>query len=117
MPGWYKKILLGHHIPIDPQPSWESITFHDNVGNAECARFLAERSITLDKADDCLNFAFTWIQENNTPEEKETQLCILFSQTVTMANAWPTVELWRKPVLYRFDETHVRWVPIILPPR
>jgi hypothetical protein len=86
------------------------------MGDDKCAWFLAKRGITLDKADDCFDFAFTWIQENNTPEEKETQLCVLFSQTVTMANTWPTVEPWREPVLHRFDKTHARWVPIVLPP-
>ena len=70
----------------------------------------------MDKADDCHNFTYTWIQENNTPEEKETHLHILFSQTVTMANAYPTVEPWREPVLHRFNETHTKWVPIFLPP-
>ena len=44
----------------------------------------------------------TWIQENNTPEEKDTQLCVLLSQTVVMADARPTVEPWREPVLHRF---------------
>ena len=116
VPGWYKKILLEHCITIDPQPSWEGIIFHDNVGDDECARFLAEHSITLDEADNCLDFAFTWIQENNTPEEKETQLHVLFSQTVTMANVRPTVEPWREPVPHRFDETHARWVAIVPPP-
>ena len=116
VPGWYKTILLEHRIPIDPQPSWEGITFHNNVGDDECTWFLAECGLTLDEADDCLNFAFTWIQENNTPEEKETQLHILFAQTVAMATT-PTVESWCKPVLHRFDEIHARWVPIVLPPR
>ena len=59
--GWYKKILLEHHITIDPQLSWEGITFHDNVGDDKCARFLAEHGITLDKVDDCLDFAFTYM--------------------------------------------------------
>ena len=101
---------------MPPQPSWEGITFHNNKGDDECTQFLAEHGITLDKVDDCLDFAFTWIQENNTPEEKETQLHILFRQTATMANAQPTVEPWCKTLLHRFDETHARWVPIILPP-
>ena len=70
----------------------------------------------LSIADDCLDFAFTWIQENNTPEEKEMQLRILFVQTVAMATARPTVESWHEPVLHRFDETHMRWVTIVLPP-
>ena len=89
VPGWYKKILLEHHITIAPKPSWEGITFHDNVGDDECTWFLAKCGITLDEVDKCLNFTFTWIQENNTPEEKEMQLHVLFSQTVTMANARP----------------------------
>ena len=117
VPGWYKTILLKHCIAIDPQPSWENITFHDNVGDDKCARFLAERGLTLDEANDCLDFTFMWIQENNTPEEKETQLRILFAQTVAMASTCPAVEPWRKPVLHRFDKTHTRWVPIIPPPR
>ena len=117
MPGWYKTILLKHHIEINPQPSWENITFHENVGDDDCARLLAERGLTLDKADDCLDFAFTWIQENNTPEEKETPLHILLSQTASMATARPAVEPWHEPVLHRFYETHARWVPIVPPPR
>ena len=116
VPDWYKTILLKHCMEIDPQPSWEGITFHDNVGDDKCARFLAERGLTLDKANDCLDFAFTWIQENNTPEEKETHLHILLTQTVSMATTRPAVEPWRKPVLHRFDETHARWVPIVPPP-
>ena len=87
------------------------------MGDDECAWFLAECGLTLDEADDCLDFAFTWIQENNTSEEKETQLCILFVQTAAMATAHPTVESWREPVLHTFDETHTRWVPIVLPHR
>ena len=71
----------------------------------------------LSIADDCLDFVFTWIQENDTPEEKEMQLRILFTQTASMATACPAVEPWRKPVLHGFDETHMRWVPIVLPPR
>jgi hypothetical protein len=117
VPGWYKTILLKHCIAIDPQPTWESITFHDNMGDDDCARFLAERGLTSDKADDCLDFAYTWIQENNTPEEKETQLRIIFAQTASMATARPAVEPWRKPVLHRFNETHARWVPIVPPPQ
>jgi hypothetical protein len=117
VPGWYKTILLKHRIEIDPQPSWESITFHDNMGDDECPRFLAKHGLTLDEVDDCLDFAFTWIQENNTPEEKEMQLHILFAQTVAMASARPAVEHWREPVLCRFDEAHVRWVPIVPPLR
>ena len=60
------------------------------MGDDECTRFLAKHGLTLDEADNCLDFTFTWIQENNTPEEKEMQLCILFAQTVTMATACPT---------------------------
>ena len=45
------------------------------------------------------------------------QLRILFAQTVAMATAHPTVESWREPVLHTFDETHTRWVPIVLPHR
>ena len=56
---------------IASQLSWEGITFHDNVGDDECTQFLAKWGIILDEVDDCLNFAFTWIRENNTPEEKD----------------------------------------------
>ena len=59
VPGWYKTVLLKHCIAIDPQPSWANITFHDNVGDDKCARFLAEHGITLDEVDDCLDFTFT----------------------------------------------------------
>ena len=87
------------------------------MGDDNCARLLAERGLTLDEANDCLDFAFTWIQENNTPEEKETQLRILSTQTASMATARPAVEPWREPVLHRFNETHTRWVQIVPPPR
>ena len=61
-----------------------------------------------------LSMVLLWTKQ---PEEKETQLRILFAQTVAMATTCPTVESWREPVLHRFDETHMRWVPIIPPPR
>ena len=114
MLGWYKKVLLKHNMIIVPQPSWEGITFHNNMGEDKCIWFLAKRGITLDEADDCHDFTYTWIQENNTPDEKDMQLHILLSQT--RADSHPTLEPWHKPVLHRFNETHTRWVPIILPP-
>ena len=42
---------------IAPQPSWEGITFHDNVGDDKCAQFLAEHGITLDEADTLVTMA------------------------------------------------------------
>ena len=74
---------------IVSQPSWEGTTFHDNMGEDECTRFLAKRGITLDKADDCHDFTYTWIQENNTPDEKDMQLPILLSQTVVRLTPTP----------------------------
>ena len=86
------------------------------MGEDECTQLLAERGIMLDKVDNCHNFAYTWIQENNTPDKKDAQLHILLSNTTARADSLPTVEPWHEPVLHRFNETHVRWVPIILPP-
>ena len=43
-------------------------------------------------------------------------ICSLLETVSPCDNARPTVEPWRKTVLHRFDETHARWVPIILPP-
>ena len=72
MPGWYKKVLLEHNIIIAPQLSWEGVTLHDNVGDDKCSWFFAKRGITLDEVVDCHDFTYTWIPENNTPEEKDT---------------------------------------------
>ena len=74
---------------IASQLSCEGITFHDNVEDDECAWLLAEQGITFDEVDNCHDFVYTWIQENNTPEEKETCLHILFSQTVAVADTCP----------------------------
>ena len=58
--GWYKQLLFQHHVPIDPQPSWQGHVFHDNVGEAECIWLLTKRPyFTVDKADDCHDFAYT----------------------------------------------------------
>ena len=41
--------------------------------------------LTLDKADDCHDFVFTWIQEGNNPKEKDAQLHILLNNTTARA--------------------------------
>ena len=58
----------------------------------------------------------TWIQESNTPDKKDAQLCILLSTAMARADSLPTVEPWHEPVLHRFNKTHMRWVPIMPPP-
>ena len=72
MPRWYRALLSWHHITIDPQPSWESHSLHDNMGEVECIQPLAMRGLTLDEADNCHTFICTWIEEGNTPEKKDT---------------------------------------------
>ena len=85
VPGWYKNILSQHNITIDPQPSWDSHAFHDNIGEVDCAQLLASRGLTLDEADNCHNFTFTWVQEDTIHGEKDAQLCILLSSTMERA--------------------------------
>ena len=63
MPGWYRELLPKHNITIGPQPCWEGYSFPENVGEVDCIQLLALRGLTLDKADNCHDFAFTWIQE------------------------------------------------------
>ena len=110
VPGWYKNILSQHNITIDPQPSWDSHAFHDNIGEVDSAQPLASRGLTLDEADDCHNLTFTWVQEDNTTGEKDAQLCILLSSATVRANTLPMVEPWCEPIMHRFDENHTRWV-------
>ena len=71
IPGWYKTLLSQHHINIDPKPSWEGYSFHDNMGEVDCAQLLTLRGLTLNKADNCHNFTFAWIQEGNTYPQGE----------------------------------------------
>ena len=56
--GYYAE-LLGNGHPINPTPSWEPIEFSPQVDEAECARHLAARGVSIAEANNVRDYAFT----------------------------------------------------------
>ena len=46
----------------NPILSWEPVEFLSQTTEDDCVCLLTMRRVTEDKADDCLHFAFTWLQ-------------------------------------------------------
>ena len=67
--------------------------------------------VTIDEADDCLHFAFTWLQSAVTIEDDAP--CRIFLQgALQAASQLPEVSPWPEDVTHIFNQSHVRWVPI-----
>src|ERR1700692_3380426 len=60
--GQYRCRLSTLALSINTIPSWEPIEFLSQTTEDDCVRLLAMRRVTIDEADDCLPFAFTWLQ-------------------------------------------------------
>ena len=117
IPGWYNDILSEQHITIATQPSWESVTFTSVVNETDCARILASRGITLDEANDCHEFAFTWADAaNHLPDsgqpDPDVQLRIMINQALDVSRPLPTRSPWPDQVPHRYSEEFARWVPM-----
>jgi hypothetical protein len=72
------------------------------------------RRVTIDEADDCLHFAFTWLQSAVTIEDDAP--CRIFLQGALQAASWlPEVSPWPEDMTHIFNQSHARWVPVPLP--
>jgi len=72
------------------------------------------RGVTIDEADDCLHFAFTWLQSAVAIEDDAPHR--IFLQGALQAASWlPEVSPWLEDVTHIFNQSHARWVPIPLP--
>ena len=67
--------------------------------------------VTIDEADDCLHFAFTWLQSAVTIED-DAPRCIFLQGALQAASQLPEVSPWPEDVTHIFNQSHVRWVPI-----
>src|SRR5882762_4444372 len=72
------------------------------------------RGVTIDEADNCLHFAFTWLQSAVTIEDDAP--CHIFLQgALQAASQLPEVSPWPEDMTHVFNQSHVRWVPVPLP--
>src|SRR5882762_3052285 len=69
------------------------------------------RGVTIDEADDCLHFTFTWLQSAMTIEDDVP--CRIFLQgALQAASQLPEVSPWPEDVTHVFNQSHTRWVPV-----
>jgi hypothetical protein len=114
--GQYHRQLSALALSINTILSWEPVEFLSQTTEDNCVRLLAMHGVTIDEADDCLHFAFTWLQSAVTIEDDAP--CRIFLQgALQVASQLPEVSPWPKDVTHIFNKSHVRWVPIPLPLR
>jgi hypothetical protein len=74
-------------------------------------RFLTMRRVTIEEADDCLHFTFTWLQSAVAIEDDAP--CHIFLQgALQVASRLPEVSPWPEDVTHVFSHSHARWVPV-----
>jgi hypothetical protein len=67
--------------------------------------------VTKDEADDCLNFAFSWLQSAVETEE-DAPHCILIQGALQVVRKHPDISPWPEDVVHVYDQSHARWVPV-----
>jgi hypothetical protein len=70
------------------------------------------RGVTIDEADDCLHFAFTWLQSAMTIEDDAPRR-IFLQGALQVASQLPEVSPWPEDVTHIFNQSHARWVPVL----
>ena len=71
---------------INPIPSWEPVEFLSQTTEDDCVCLLAMHGMTKDEADDCLHFAFTWLQSAMAIEDDAPHR--IFLQGALQAASW-----------------------------
>jgi len=74
------------------------------------------RGVTIDEADNCLHFAFTWLQSAMTIEDDAPRR-IFLQGALQAASQLPEVSPRPEDVTHVFNQTHARWVPVPPPLR
>src|ERR1700676_3687077 len=83
--GQYHRRLSALALSINTIPSWEPVEFLSQTIKDNCVRLTMCR-VTIDEADDCLHFAFTWLQSAVTIEDDAP--CHIFLQGALQAVSW-----------------------------
>jgi hypothetical protein len=71
------------------------------------------RGVTIDEADNCLHFAFTWLQSAVAIEDDAPRR-IFLQGALQAASQLPEVSPWPEDVTHVFNHSHARWVPVPL---
>jgi hypothetical protein len=67
--------------------------------------------VTIDEADNCLHFTFTWLQSAMAIED-DVPRCIFLQGALQAASRLPEVFPWLEDVTHIFNHSHARWVPV-----
>jgi len=103
-------------LSINTIPSWEPVEFLSQTTEDDCVRFLAMHRVTIDEADNCLHFTFTWLQSAMAIED-DAPHCIFLQGALQAASWLPEVSPWLEDVTHIFNHSHARWVPVPPPLR
>ena len=111
--GQYHHQLHTLVLLINPTPSWEPVEFHNQFTENNCIHYLAMHGVTEDEADDCLNFAFSWLQ--SAVETKEDVPHLIFIQgALQVVRQHPDISHWPEDMVHIYDQSHARW--LLFPP-
>jgi hypothetical protein len=86
--------------------------FSNDVDEMECARHLAMRGVTIDKALDASQYAFTWLKHSDKAE-KDTQVRILINTLRDQARYRPEAQPWPDNLAYEYNTGLARWMPVL----
>jgi hypothetical protein len=100
-------------LSINTIPSWEPVEFLSQTTEDDCVCFLAMHGVTIDEADDCLHFAFTWLQSAVAIED-DVPHRIFLQGALQAASQLPEVSPWLEDMTHVFNHSHARWVPVPL---
>jgi hypothetical protein len=67
--------------------------------------------VIIDEADDCLHFAFTWLQSAMAIEDDAPRR-IFLQGALQAVSQLPEVSPWPEDMTHIFNQSHVRWVPV-----
>jgi hypothetical protein len=113
--GQYHHRLSTLALLINTIPSWEPVEFLSQTTEDDCIRLLTMRGVTIDKADDCLDFTFTWLQSAMAIKD-DAPHHIFLQGALQAASQLPEVSPWPEDVTHVFNQSHARWVPVPLLP-
>src|ERR1700676_967960 len=109
--GQYHRRLSALALSINTIPSWEPVEFLSQTTEDGRVCLLAMCRVTIDEADNCLHFVFTWLQSAMAIKD-DVPRCIFLQGALQATSRLPEVSPWLEDVTHIFNPSHVRWVPI-----
>ena len=94
-------------LSINPIPSWKPVEFLSQTTEDDCIHLLAMHGVTEDEADNCLHFAFTWLQSAVAIED-DAPCCIFLQGALQVASWLPEASPWPEDMPHIFDPSHTR---------